>query len=40
MDCRRTKVPRLLKNQAVLESEQAQLRHAYAAYQRRTGARP
>lgn len=33
------KVSRLFESQAVLESEQAQLRHAYAAYQRRTGAR-
>lgn len=33
------KVSRLFENQAVLENEQAQLRHAYAAYQRRSGAR-
>jgi hypothetical protein len=38
-DAAAAKVSRLLENQAVLEGEQAQLRHAYAAYQRRTGTR-
>ena len=31
------KVSRLFENQAVSEGEQAQLRHALAEYQRRTG---